>query len=241
MQADNGKLYGMTSSGGITYGGVIFEYDMINDTVIKKHDFAYSGPTCIGRYPQYNNLTDGGAGILYGMAYRGGSNDRGTLFEYNLASGVLTKRHDFANGLPGKYPWGSLVVAAPGKLVGMTYEGGTTGKGLLFEYDTLTATVTNILDFDGSNGDSPYHTSLTKIYVSAEWTGVNSTDWHDAGNWLHGEVPWPITSVIIPDVSAGSGAFPVISSNVMVSAININPNAVVNVQNGSVLIIGTEE
>jgi uncharacterized repeat protein (TIGR03803 family) len=53
-QASNGKLYGMTSSGGANGKGVLFEYDFINNVYIKKLDF--SGST--GHTPQYGNLIE---------------------------------------------------------------------------------------------------------------------------------------------------------------------------------------
>ena len=39
IQASNGKLYGMTSSGGQSNKGVLFEYDPATNTFIKKIDF----------------------------------------------------------------------------------------------------------------------------------------------------------------------------------------------------------
>ena len=235
IEASNGKLYGLAKAGGSTSHGVLFEYDIALDTIISKHDFNSSVD---GREPE-GSLTEAGNGKLYGLTSAGGPNNyNGTLFEFDPGTGDFALKHDFDN--TGGEPKGTLVLSKNGKLYGMTSAKGTDNKGILFEYDTLTSTVTKILDFDGSNGDSPYHTSLIKIYVSAEWTGANSTDWHDAGNWLHGDVPWPFTSVTIPDVSAGSENFPVVSLNVIVREIDIAPNAVVNVQNGATLKIGIE-
>lgn len=47
----------------------------------------------------------------------------------------------------------------------------------------------------------------------ALWTGANSTDWHDAGNW-DANFPSCTVDAIIPDVSSGSGNFPVINTGV---------------------------
>ncbi len=39
-KADNGKFYGMTSSGGINYIGVLYEWDPLTNIYTKKLDFA---------------------------------------------------------------------------------------------------------------------------------------------------------------------------------------------------------
>ena len=39
MQASNGKLYGFTLLGGLYNKGIIFEYDLLTNTYVKKHDF----------------------------------------------------------------------------------------------------------------------------------------------------------------------------------------------------------
>lgn len=47
-QASNGKLYGMTSTGGLYNGGVAFSYDIVTNTYIDLVDFGGAGLSCSG-------------------------------------------------------------------------------------------------------------------------------------------------------------------------------------------------
>jgi len=100
IQASNGKLYGMTIQGGVNDKGILFEYDPITSTYIKKLEF--SG-TINGSYPQ-GSLMQACNGKLYGMTKQGGVNNMGVLFEYNPATDIYTKKLDF-NGYNGSIPY----------------------------------------------------------------------------------------------------------------------------------------
>jgi len=177
LEAGNGKLYGVTSWGGSRDYGVLFEYDPTTDTYTKKLDF--NDAIVTGRYP-LGSLLEAGNGKLYGMTYKGGVNDLGVLFEYNPTTDTYTKKLDFDGSSTGRYPKGSLLEAGNGKLYGMTLEGGSNGKGVLFEYDPATDTYTKKLDFDGSaTGEYPYGSLLEagngKLYGMTSEGGVR--DW----------------------------------------------------------------
>ena len=143
----------MTTSGGTSNFGVLFEYDPATGVYTKKLDFDGAAN---GRYP-YGSLAPGGSGKLYGMTYSGGTSYFGVLFEYDPATGVYTKKHDFEGAANGRYPRGSLALGGNGKLYGMTNQGGTFYSGVLFEYDPATGGYTKKLDFDGAaNGSYPF-------------------------------------------------------------------------------------
>src|SRR5206468_172207 len=72
LQATNGKLYGMTNSGGINDLGVLFEYDISANSYTKKVDFS----TANGSHP-IGSLMEANDGKLYGMT------TSGVLFQYN--------------------------------------------------------------------------------------------------------------------------------------------------------------
>lgn len=152
IQANDGKLYGMTSAGGINFMGVLFQYDLATSTCTKKLDF--SGVTN-GSKPN-GSLMQASDGTLYGMTYQGGINNMGVLFLYNAATSTYTKKLDFAGTTNGKYPYGSLMQASNGKLYGMTSEGGIKTLGVFFQYDPITSTYNKKLDFAGVNGVNPY-------------------------------------------------------------------------------------
>jgi len=77
FQASNGRLYGLTSSGGVGNSGVLFEVNLSNNTYTKKYDFSPSGGGS-----SYSYLIQSTDGNLYG-AYTAGVN-AGALFSYTL-------------------------------------------------------------------------------------------------------------------------------------------------------------
>jgi len=157
LQASNEKLYGMATLGGASDNGVLFEYDLSTDTFTKKLDFDGSNT---GKYP-YGSLIEAANGNFYGMTSIGGTSDQGVLFEYNLTTDTYTKKIDFDGTAKGRYPYGSILEAANGKLYGLTSSGGTSDMGVLFEYDLDTDTYTKKVDFNGTDlGNQPYYTTL---------------------------------------------------------------------------------
>ena len=168
MEANNGKLYGMTYSGGANNKGVLFEYDPTTAIFSKKLDF---DGTAKGQRP-YGSLMEASNGKLYGMTSSGGSYTDGVLFEYDPATATYTKKLDFDGTAKGGYPQGSLTEASNGKLYGMTYSGGANNKGVLFEYDPATATYTKKLDYNSVNGNNPSYGHL--IEVNTCYPTVNS-------------------------------------------------------------------
>lgn len=153
IQASNGKLYGMTYSGGTNGTGVLFEYDPAGSTYTKKIDF--DGAT-YGSNP-FGSLVLANNGKLYGMTFQGGTSSKGVLFEYDPTTSIFTKKLDFTGSANGSNPYGQLMQASNGKLYGMTNLGGTSNKGVLFEYDPFTSAYTKKVDFSGTaNGSNPY-------------------------------------------------------------------------------------
>ena len=69
------------------------------------------------------------------------------------------------------------------------------------------------------------------------WTGNTSTDWHVAGNWDNG-IPTNANTVQIPDVSAGSNRYPIISTSGGDAAIlTIFANASLTLTGGQTLMV----
>ena len=143
VHASNGKLYGMTNSGGQYNVGIIFEYDLISNMFTKKFDFdgVNSGSSPYGGLIQANN------GKLYGMTYQGGANGKGVLFEYDPETDMYFKKLDFDGSAYGSNPRGTLLEASNNKLYGVTYNGGANNLGALFEYDPVTEMTTKKADF----------------------------------------------------------------------------------------------
>ena len=126
-----GKFYGMTRNGGSSGGGILFEYDPNGSgggTLTVKHNFDNTN----GSRPEGSLVAFDGK--FYGLTAGGGSNGDGVLFEYDPSGGgTYSVKHHFVNAT-GAGPNGSLLVSG-GKFYGMTYDGGSNGRGVLFEYD----------------------------------------------------------------------------------------------------------
>jgi uncharacterized repeat protein (TIGR03803 family) len=179
MQASDGKLYGMTSSGGTYSVGVLFQYDPATSTYTKKIDFN-GGTVAYGTKP-YGSLIQASDGKLYGITYQGGVNNKGVLFQYDLATSIYTKKFDFDGTVNGSYPYGSLMQASDGKMYGLTSSGGAHNDGVLFQYDPTTSTCTKKMDFDNTaniTGAGPTGSLIQatdgKLYGMTTGGGANS-------------------------------------------------------------------
>lgn len=175
IQASDGKLYGMTSQGGINNMGVLFQYDPATSIYSKKLDFA--GITN-GANPS-GSLIQASDGKLYGMTRYGGINNNGVLFQYDPIASIYIKQFDFAGVTNGALPEGSLLQTRDGNLYGMTLDGGANGMGVLFQYDLTTYTYTKKLDFAGTiNGRYPRGSLIQakdgKLYGMTEQGGAYS-------------------------------------------------------------------
>ncbi len=162
-QASNGKLYGLTSTGGTSNLGVLFEFDPSTNTYAKLVDFdgVSKGSTPLGSVIEYST------GILYGLTSIGGSSNKGVMFEYNIGTTVFTVKHNFTGTTNGDTPWGTLVKAGNSKLYGVTRNGGSGSSGNLFEYDPNTSSYVNKLNFATGTGTQPLYTHLFEACIPA--------------------------------------------------------------------------
>jgi uncharacterized repeat protein (TIGR03803 family) len=152
----NGILYGLTTKGGSNDKGIIFSYDPVLNSFIKLYEFSGSD----GENPA-NSLTEKN-GILYGVCQKGGINDQGIIFKYDILNSQFTKIFNFESTTTGAFPNGKLRFSSENSLNGSTEKGGLNDKGTLFKYDLNTNIFEKKLDFDGINGEGPYHSGLGK-------------------------------------------------------------------------------
>ena len=153
----DGKLYGMTETGGTNDLGVIFEWDPVMDIFEKKINFTGSphGSNPYGDLTLYN-------GKLYGMTFIGGLASCGEIFERDPSTNVFSERINFVGSSNGRNPTGSLIVHN-GKMLGMTFAGGKNAYGVIFEWDPATNLYNKKIDFFSSAfGTCPYG-SLTLL------------------------------------------------------------------------------
>lgn len=180
----NNKLYGMTYNGGAFDYGVIYEYDPLADSFIKKRDFGwFDGRNPDGSLTEYN-------GKFYATTALGGSNEQGVIFEWDPVTNIYQVKHDFGtNPDDGQQPTGDLVLWN-GKFYGMTRIGGVNGDGTIFEWDPVSNILTKKIDLSAySMGMNPIGTMAlhnNKFYGMTYYGGINDAgvifEWDPVSN-----------------------------------------------------------
>lgn len=119
----------MTDSGGSQGGGTVFRITPAGaETVLWSF-----GSGTDGTYP-YGGLVEGSDGNFYGMAYEGGANGAGNIFQITR-SGTETVLWSFGTGTDGSYPCGDLTFGPDGTLYGLIYDGGTNNDGAVIQFN----------------------------------------------------------------------------------------------------------
>ena len=170
--SDGTFLYGMTPSGGANDMGVIFKIKPDGTGYVNLLNF--SG-TVNGSYPRGSLISDGT--FLYGMTYRGGTNDMGVIFKIKLDGTGYVNLLDFAGASNGSNPFGSLISDGT-FLYGMTGGGGSSNKGTVFIIKPDGTGYSKLLDFSGAtNGAVPSGSLIsdgTFLYGTTQQGGTNS-------------------------------------------------------------------
>ncbi len=139
-----GKLYGTTTSGGITGAagwGTVYELSPPSDehpgagwtaTVIYNFAGAPDAGLSIG------DVVFGRTGNLYGSTFRGGAQDSGAVFELvhpSTPGGAWTENvlYSFTGGNDGSYPYSGVVIDGHGNLDGTAVDGGAYLAGAVFQ------------------------------------------------------------------------------------------------------------
>ena len=175
VQATDGKLYGMTSNGGLNYFGIAFSFDIASSSLVKFLHFGLNG----GPMASFIQAADG---FLY-YTTNGGAGESSRVWLGYLGStkpGFVT--HPFGTAT-GTHPLASLLEASDGKLYGTTTKGGiltnpgTITFGAIYSYDHLTYEYKAIL-FNGADGDRPggslMQASNGKLYGMTTRGGINN-------------------------------------------------------------------
>ena len=107
IQANDGLLYGISQGGGSDSAGVIFSYNINNNTETALHNFGIGHD---GFY-SFNAFAQGANGLLYAMSKFGGTAAQGTLFSFDISQSMENVLVNF-NGSNGADPWGELIEIA---------------------------------------------------------------------------------------------------------------------------------
>jgi uncharacterized repeat protein (TIGR03803 family) len=113
---------------------------------------------------------------LYGLTANGGANGFGVLYTLLSDGSGYQVLHSFDGAATGGRPYGGLTIAGT-KLYGTTKDGGSSGMGTIFSFDTVSLAFQKVADFNGSNGAKPqgdltYYNGI--LYGLAPLGGVNN-------------------------------------------------------------------
>lgn len=150
VQGNDGKLYGVASSGGAFGGGTIFKLNLDGSdfTVLYTFGMAVRSPS---------GLIQGVDGHLYGAAFGGSA--AGAIFRLNTDGSGLTNIHSFAVS-DGQDLQGGVIQGPDGMLYGTAVAGGANGSGTVFKVGTDGNNFTVLYNFtslnNGTNSDGIY-------------------------------------------------------------------------------------
>lgn len=158
-----GNLYGTTIFGGTQVFGTVFELSPSEDGEWKEtilHNFTGGND---GGEPQYGSLVFDDSGNLYGTTQNAGTYGYGVAFELSPSpngSWTETVLHSFAeDATDGGSPM-AVVFDKKGDLYGTAAQGGSLGRGVVFELShtgggTWTETILHNFADDGTDGGIP--------------------------------------------------------------------------------------
>ena len=206
LLASDGYFYGTTSTGGFG-GGTLFKMSMAGEvTVIKNLPDASAG---FARSPS-GSLIEGADGSIYGTTELGGAANLGVMFKMTK-EGVWTNLVEFTGNVgarPGAKPRSGVMVGPDGAFYGTTYQGGSSGRGVVFR-------LTTVGSYSVLHSFSPLSSGLNQP-IGGLVTGVDGKLWgttfyNGSGTTGYGGI-YKITTggVMTPVVTftGVSGAFP---------------------------------
>ncbi|PZQ93460.1 MAG: hypothetical protein DI539_31655, partial [Flavobacterium psychrophilum] len=144
LQANNGRLYGMTDLGGLYGAGVVYSINSDGS------DYRILRNLSSGNITSYmassRVLLEGSDGLIYGSTFRGGSFDLGTIFKMNKDGSGYQAIVNFDNNTKGRMP-GEIMIASDGKIYGMAI--GVDNLNYIYSVKTDGSQYTRLAGFQG--------------------------------------------------------------------------------------------
>ena len=173
IEGSDGYLYGIARQGGSNGTGTIFRLSRDGTAFELLHEFGpiTSEPgapiaTNDDGHSPAGSLMEGADGYLYGTAFGGGENGRGTVFRLRHDGSGFQVVHAFSAAtapdevsLPvnvdGAAPLAGLVDGGDSFLYGVASQGGASGNGTLFAIAPDGSSFTVLHDFEDATGARP--------------------------------------------------------------------------------------
>jgi uncharacterized repeat protein (TIGR03803 family) len=166
----NGSLYGASYSGGTTNQGTLFAVNPLTGAESVVHSFGSAGD---GIEPN-EYLTNVG-GTLWGLTYRGGSGNEGTLFKFDPVAGTETPVLSYVNSDPVGVGYSGVT------LVGTRFYATSpfsSGNGAVYEVNPTTGKITVVYRFANSpDGSFPVAGLIKvngKLYGTTSYGGASN-------------------------------------------------------------------
>ena len=198
MNNIGGLLYGTTNAGGANGAGTLFSFNPSTNGLATLANFSTS---ITGGNP-YDAPIDVN-GVLYGTTSSGGKYQEGTIFSYNISTGVLADISNF-NTATG-YSSLSRASYINGNLYGTTPLGGSSGEGTVYNFNLATGQLSALMSFVGHNGDTPFSGLLNisnMLYGATAYGGANND------GTLYAVDPATGGSVTLASFSGSNGIYP---------------------------------
>lgn len=138
LKANDGMLYGTTSTGGANNLGTMFRYDPITHTHTKIFDFDTLSGSWDVNMIKCRTMIQGLDGKIYGTTPEGGVYNFGVLYQFDPVTLVYSKKYDFANDGNGINPIYTLLQLPNSMIYGVTNRGGSTNSGTIFQFNPTT-------------------------------------------------------------------------------------------------------
>jgi uncharacterized repeat protein (TIGR03803 family) len=150
VQASDSFLYGLTYQGGSNNLGLLFQYNIQNDSfkTMIEFDGVNKGSNPHGSLIETKNKT------LMGTTFLGGVDNAGVFFSYNLLNQQYLKKQDF-NSTKGRNPYGNLLFSNDSNVYGMAFQGGNSNGGTIYQYKIDVDSFRVLYNFS-NKGRNPY-------------------------------------------------------------------------------------
>lgn len=143
----NGKLIGITLTGGFHKSGTIYEVDKNGENFRTLHYF----DSIEAKHPNQILALDENSNI-YGSSNLGGPNNAGTIFKFDTNQNQFSILH--SGCINGCLPTSAPILTEQGNIYGTTQRGGKFGNGIVYKI-SKSGEFERLIEFSGNNGAWP--------------------------------------------------------------------------------------